>query len=88
MSGLELRYTDGYAPLEKTCPCCGETKPISEFPRVYNNRWIYCQPCHRAKKTEYMRRHRAKKKAAQLTAQPKPKTILERYKCRQQSTKS
>lgn len=36
---------------EKRCPSCGETKPVSEFPRnraTGDGLATYCKPCHNA----------------------------------------
>lgn len=41
---------------EKTCPRCGELKPVTDFPRNRSRpdgRGAYCRPCHAGVFREY-----------------------------------
>ena len=69
----------------KTCICCGETKPITEFykdKKATDGHQSYCKRCLNLKSAERARKARAEKRAAKAQTPPKadelPKKIVVR----------
>lgn len=74
--------TANVVQFEKTCPRCGELKPITEFARNRSRpdgRGSYCRPCHRGVYAEYRRSPRGREAArtAHLRSLAKKKAEFE-----------